>query len=94
MGMQNARSAAKPYSICSSMPGSNIPILIFFQLQFIMAEGEDRDSRRYPQNYEGILKFCVENTKQEDASGPGQFREMSPEVSFLFCAYYTFFTTK
>ena len=48
-----------------------------------MAEGEDRDGRRYPCNLEGILKFCIENTKAEDTTQPSHFREMSPEVGFF-----------
>ncbi|ELT89868.1 hypothetical protein CAPTEDRAFT_21393 [Capitella teleta] len=44
-----------------------------------MAEGEERDERRYPQNLQGILKFCVDNTKSEDATGESQFSEMTAE---------------
>ena len=45
-----------------------------------MAEGEDKDSRRHPLNMEGILRFCVENTKTEDVQNPSQFQAMSEEV--------------
>ena len=39
---------------------------------------DDRNSRP-PKDLQGLLRFCVENTKAEDA--PVVAREMSPEVT-------------
>ncbi|KAK7098699.1 hsp70-binding protein 1-like [Littorina saxatilis] len=51
-----------------------------------MAEGGSNDqngqndrSGRPPKNLQGLLKFCVEQTKAEDAPEPSRFRELSPE---------------
>lgn len=37
------------------------------------------NNRRYPLNLQGILRFCTENTKEEDATGPSTFGPMSDE---------------
>ena len=38
------------------------------------------DDRRYPANLRGILAFCTENTKTEDAPNAGTFVRMDDEV--------------
>jgi len=38
------------------------------------------NNRRYPLNLQGILRFCTENTKEEDMTGPSTFGPMSNEV--------------
>lgn len=45
--------------------------------QKITQEGDNQE--RYPSNLQGILKFCLEQTKNEDAPRVSNFREMSPE---------------
>ena len=45
-----------------------------------MAEGEEKEDRKYPPNLEGVLRFCVENTKSEDAKDSDAFAEMTQEV--------------
>lgn len=41
----------------------------------------EQDERvRYPRNLQGILRFCLEQTKSEDAPEPSRFTEMSPEM--------------
>lgn len=37
------------------------------------------NNRRYPLNLQGILRFCTENTKAEDTTGPSTFGPMSDE---------------
>ncbi|KAK7486418.1 hypothetical protein BaRGS_00022342 [Batillaria attramentaria] len=42
--------------------------------------GNDGDHpSRMPKDMKGLLKFCAENTKAEDAPGTSNFSEMSPE---------------
>ena len=55
-----------------------------------MADGESDDHgkrpSRPPKDMKGLLKFCVENTKAEDAPSAGTFREISPEVMNATCS--------
>lgn len=54
---------------------------MYLKLEVIMA-AEDPNERRGRNNFEAILRFCVQNTKSEDApENSSAFRELSPEVS-------------
>ena len=44
------------------------------------------ENRRYKANLQGLLKFCTENTKYEDA--PSHFEPMSEEVQYLLFFFY------
>ena len=47
---------------------------------------ESGDGRKFSQNMQGLVKFCLENTKSEDARGPN-LSEISEEVSFDTMSY-------
>ena len=58
-----------------------------------MSDGgsDDHGNRpnRQPKDMKGLLKFCVENTKAEDAPASGTFKELSPEVMSVACILIT-----
>ena len=43
-------------------------------------DGDDGSDRRYRPNMQGLLQFCADNTKSEDAAGSSEVQEMEPEV--------------
>ena len=46
-------------------------------------EGEGGSDRRYRSNMQGLLQFCVDSTRAEDAEGSSGAQEMDPEVGGL-----------
>ena len=44
-------------------------------------EGEEGSNRRYRPNMQGLLQFCADNTRSEDATGSSNVQAMEPEVS-------------
>ena len=43
-------------------------------------EGDEGGNRRYRPNMQGLLQFCADNTKSEDAPGSSNVQAMDPEV--------------
>lgn len=52
---------------------------------------DDHGNGRQPKDMKGLLKFCMENTRAEDAPASGTFRELSPEVNECH-VYYSYST--
>ena len=50
---------------------------------------DDQGNGRQPKDMKGLLKFCMENTRAEDAPASGTFRELSPEVMSAMCIIAT-----
>ena len=46
---------------------------------------DNHGNGRQPKDMKGLLKFCMENTRAEDAPASGTFRELSPEVMSAMC---------
>ena len=45
---------------------------------------DQEDRQRRLNSFEALLRFCVQNTKAEDATGESAFTEMTPEVSIVY----------
>ena len=43
-------------------------------------EEEGGSDRRYRPNMQGLLQFCADSTRSEDAAGSSGAQEMDPEV--------------
>ena len=52
-------------------------------------EGEGGSDRRYRSNMQGLLQFCVDSTRAEDAEGSSGAQEMDPEVGSASIRIFT-----